>query len=91
MKNGIEYIKEGWRYRIVSQSNDDEPLVTVGKFLGYSAFGSDSALVIELDSSHLDEEGTIRILPCPTVLAMELLEMKEEKKAEKDERTVYFG
>ena len=91
MKADQEYIKEGWRYRIVSQSNDDEPLVTVGTFRGYNALGSDSALVITLDSFHLDEAGRIRIIPCPMVMVMELLEMREEEKEAKDERAVYFG
>ena len=85
-----EYIKEGWRYRIVSQSNDDDPLVTVGLFLGYNALGSDSALVIELDASHLEDAGTIRIIPAGMILAMEVLE-RGEGEAAKEERAVYFG
>jgi len=83
---------KGSRYKVVSRGSGPEPIQTVGIFKGYTAFGHDSALSIQLDPEKEGEQGLIRIIPCMTVLAIDVITFKpEEKLEEKEEVKVYFG
>ncbi len=85
-------LTKGSKCRIVSRGDEEHPIVTVGEFRGYVAFGHDSAISIELDASHGEDAGRIRMIPCVAVLSLDLIHMKEEEKEErKEERGVYFG
>ena len=58
-----ELITIGSKYRIMSASNGDHTLVSVGEFRGYAAFSNETALVLRLDDSEGQEGGRIRFLP----------------------------
>ena len=68
----------------------DRPLVTHGIFRGYAAVGPDDALCIELDSSHADQMGKVRLIPCHMVIAIDVVEQTEEKK-EKEKPGHMYG
>jgi hypothetical protein len=85
-------LTKGSRYRITSKGSGDPPLVTVGLFKGYTAFGHDSALSMLLDPEREGEPGMVRLIPCLTVLAVDVISFKpEERSEEKEEVKVYFG
>ena len=93
-KQGEEVIglTKGSRYRIISKGSGDTPLTTIGVFKGYTAFGHDSALSMQLDAEKEGEQGLVRLVPCLTILAIDILTFKpEEKVEEKEEVKVYFG
>ena len=93
-KSGEEVIglTKGSRYQVVSKGSGDEPMVTVGIFKGYTSFGHDTALSLLLDSKEEGESQMFRLIPCLTVLAVDVLLFKPEEKAEeKEEVKVYFG
>jgi len=83
-------LTKGSRYRITSMETRDRPLVTHGIFRGYAAIGPDDALCVELDSSHVDHAGKVRIIPCHMVIAIDVVEQADEKK-EKEKPGQMYG
>ncbi|MBC7108479.1 MAG: hypothetical protein H5T41_06815 [Methanomassiliicoccales archaeon] len=84
-------LTKGSKCRVISRGGEGQPLLTTGEFKGYVAFGHDTAISIELDDSHGEEAGRIRLIPCIAVLSIDLLQLKrEEEKKESEEREVYF-
>ncbi len=67
-------LTKGSRYRIESMETRDHTKVTKGTFRGYAAIGPDEALVIELDDSHQEMRGKLRLLPLQVVLSVDVLE-----------------
>ena len=85
-------LTKGSRYRIISKGSGDTPMTTVGVFKGYTSFGHDSALSMHLDPEKEGEQGMVRLIPCLTVLLIDVITFKpEEKVEEKEEVKVYFG
>lgn len=93
-KQGEEVIglTKGSRYRIISKGSGETPMTTIGVFKGYTSFGHDSALSVQLDPEKEGEQGVVRLIPCLTVLTIDILTFKpEEKVEEKEETKAYFG
>ena len=92
-KEGSEpTLTKGSKWKVVSSGGDGKPIVSVGVFKGYIPFGHDSAIGIELDSSHGEDSGRIRVIPCIAVLSLDLISIsQEEKEKGMEERGVYFG
>jgi hypothetical protein len=97
-KPGIKLCEEvigltkGSRYRIVSKGSGETPMTTIGIFKGYTSFGHDSALSMQLDPVSDGEQGMFRLIPCLTVLLVDIINFKpEEKVEEKEETKIYFG
>jgi hypothetical protein len=86
-------LTKGSHYRVVSRGSGPEPIVTVGVFRGYTQFGNDSALSMELESEKDGPSPMVRILPCLTVLAIDVLSFKPEdkEKEKKKEADGYIG
>ena len=86
-----ELITIGSKYRIMSASNGDQTLVSVGEFRGYAAFSNETALVLRLDDSEGQEGGRIRFLPYHAIVAIDVLELAPKKVQEqKDDNRVYY-
>jgi len=82
-------LTKGSRYRIESMETREKPLLTHGVFKGYATIGPDDAIVMELDESHKDMAGRIRLIPCHMIIAIDVIQaVEEEKKAEKPQ-TMY--
>ena len=71
---GIVALTKGSRYRIESMETRDRTKVTHGVFRGYAAIGPDDALVVELDESHQELKGKLRLIPIHVVLTVDVLE-----------------
>ena len=87
-------LTKGSKYKIVSRGSGPEPIVTIGTFKGYTQFGNDSALAVETEPETQGEKGLVRIIPCLTVLAIDVLSFKPEEKDQKKgpkEQDNYIG
>ena len=85
-------LTRGSKWKVVSSGGHGEPIVSSGIFKGYVAFGHDSAISIELDPSHGEDAGRVRVIPCAVVLSLDLIAIKrEEEEKGGEERGVYFG
>jgi hypothetical protein len=91
-KDEAVVLTPGSLYKIKSLEARDKPMETVGVFKGYAAIAHDTALVIELDKTHGDEEGRQRLILSHMIICIDVLKaekVKEEKESESN--TVYFG
>jgi hypothetical protein len=92
-KKGDMKLIEGSRYKIISIGGRDNPLETEGVFKGFASLSIDEVgLIIVLGSSHGEMEGKTRIVPLHAILAIDILDIKEqEKKEESKETNHYYG
>ncbi|MGI0150074.1 MAG: hypothetical protein ACREDF_11165 [Thermoplasmata archaeon] len=74
MADEIVSLTKGSRYRIESIETRDRTKITKGVFRGYVSIGTDDAIVIELDESHQENKGKLRLIPLHVVLAVDVLE-----------------
>jgi len=87
MRGDISLTK-GSRYRVMSRGAGQEPLVSIGEFRGYVNLGNDQAISLWLEGS--EEEGRIRLIPVRVILAIDVIEGKEEEMEESDAVRAYF-
>src|SRR6059058_5839995 len=70
----IVSLTKGSRYRIESMETRERTKVTKGIFRGYATIGTDDAILVELDESHQELKGKLRLIPLHVVLAVDILE-----------------
>lgn len=82
----------GSTYLIRSVESSQKPMITQGIFRGFATIGQETGITIELDDSHGEDKGRLRIIPVPVILAADIVseERQEEQKKEQPD-TVYFG
>lgn len=80
----------GSKYRIVSLETREKPLVTHGTFKGYAAIGHDEGICIELDESHKESAGRMRILPTHMIIAIDVIESAKKEDAATEPDTMYI-
>ncbi len=94
MKENAEFqLTIGSKYSIRSLESRDKPLVSQGTFKGFTAFGHQDAICIELDESHGGDGGKLRVIPMHMVIAIDVISAAEGLKPVKieDETSRYFG
>ncbi len=90
MEKGVVALTKGSRYRIESMETRDHPKVTKGIFRGYAALGQEDAVVIELDESHSELKGKLRLIPLHVILSVDVLEqVPGEEPAPEKHGTMY--
>jgi hypothetical protein len=83
----------GSKVKVRSAGSETEAIVSVGIYRGLVSISGDSALAIELDGSGGEEQGLVRIVPVPAILAIDILEAAkpdEEKRSEPPQSPGYF-
>ncbi|MBI4393480.1 MAG: hypothetical protein HY556_06760 [Euryarchaeota archaeon] len=78
------------KYRITSAGTRDENLLTNGTFKGYVSVGSGDGLAIELDKTHGDIKGKIRVIPSHMILSIDIIEAKAEEEAKPEETDIHY-
>jgi len=74
-------LTEGSVYKIISLGSRDSLIETEGTFKGFISIGVDeTGLLMELNSSHGDMAGKMRIIPLHVILLIDVLNVKEEDK-----------
>ncbi len=81
----------GSQYRVKSLESRDAPLITHGKFLGYTSIGNDEGLCIELDESHKEMKERIRVIPMHMIVCIDIIKAKEKKDEKKKSSSTMFG
>lgn len=74
-------IKKGGKYKVISNSGKDDPMVTNGEFVGYTILGEEGALVFKIESA---KKSSFRLIPVSNLIAIEfgeteLVTQKKEK------------
>src|SRR2546427_680742 len=65
--------------------------VTKGVFRGYATIGTDDAIVVELDDSHQELKGKLRLIPLHVVLAVDVLEQAPGESPKVEKHTTMYG
>lgn len=79
-------------YEITSLKSKDAPMVTRGRFKGYTNLGSLSALCIELDPKyHKDLGKKIRMIPSHVVMTIDIIQVATEEKSEEQALRTYVS
>lgn len=89
-----EYVAltKGSKYRIESAETKDKVKVSHGTFRGYAALGQDEAVCLELDESHKEQAGRLRLIPCQAILSIDVIEAaREKKKGKEDKPAAMYG
>lgn len=74
MPEELVSLTKGSRYRIESMETRERTKVTKGIFRGYATIGTDDVIVVELDESHQEMKGKLRLIPLHVILAVDVLE-----------------
>ena len=82
--NGIVLTK-GSTYTIKSLESRDNPLVTSGIFVGYTAIGHDEGMAMEM------EDGKIRIIPTHTIISIDIIQAVEKEDKKRPDAGTMFG
>jgi hypothetical protein len=74
-------IKKGGKYKVISNSGKDDPMITNGEFIGYTILGEEGALVFKIVSG---KKNSFRLIPVSNLIAIEfgeseLVTQKKEK------------
>ncbi|MBN2065501.1 MAG: hypothetical protein JW771_01655 [Candidatus Thermoplasmatota archaeon] len=84
-------LTQGSRYKILSLGGRDRMLETAGTFKGFMTIGVEEiGLLMELNETHGDMEGKIRIVPLHAILAIDVLEAKPNEKPEDDKQFSHY-
>jgi hypothetical protein len=88
----MELTKES-EYKIFSIGGREHMLETSGIFKGFISIGVDeTGLLMELNHSHGDMAGKVRIVPLHAILAIDILRLEEnEKKDDEKGLSHYVG
>lgn len=81
----LQTLKKGSIYQITSLGSRDEPIITSGKFVGYSIMGSSEAICIELDKTHKKIAGKTRMIPSHMILTLDVIKEEKDKDKADDE------
>jgi len=85
-------LTEGSRYKVISIGGRELALETEGVFKGFASIGIDEGgLQMELGEHHGDMQGKIRIVPLHAILAIDILDAKEDKKEDSKDTNHYYG
>jgi len=89
-KSNSLQLTEGSTYKITSLGTKDQPVITCGTFKGYSVVGNMDAICIELDKSHKELSGKLRIIPTHMIMLIDVVKAKEAKEEKKPEESVFY-
>lgn len=82
-------LTKGSKYRIASVETREKPMVTHGTFRGYTAIGSAEGIVIEMDESHKEMAGRMRIIPTHMVISIDVIELAKEEERPRPSEAMY--
>jgi hypothetical protein len=85
-------LREGTICKIISLGKKTAPVVTQGTFKGYTIVGDCEGICIELDASHKNLKGKLRVIPTMMILSIDILSESSTLHDEEEETTArYMG
>jgi len=81
----------GSKLVIYSITSHDGLMKSSGIFQGFVAVGEDTSLCLELDETHGDLKGKIRLIPLSSIAAIDVIEFAEEEEEEDEGEKLYYS
>ncbi len=91
VSEGVVALTKGSRYRVESMETRERTKITKGVFRGYAAIGPDEAIVIEMDESHQEQKGKLRMIPIHMILSVDVMEQVKEEAPKAEKPTTMYG
>ncbi|MEM0156732.1 MAG: hypothetical protein QXN26_01535 [Thermoplasmataceae archaeon] len=85
-------IKKGGKYRVISNSGKDEPMETMGEFVGYTLLGEEGAVCFRIEAEN--GKNVLRLIPVSGLIAIEFGDeelLTAGKKSDDSDKTTYFS
>ena len=84
-------LTEGSEYKVTSLGTRDSVLETEGVFKGFISIGVDeTGILMELNASHGNMAGKIRIVPLHVILLIDILSAKDDAKKDDDKGMAHY-
>ena len=81
----------GSKYHVRSLASREAVLDTRGTFRGFTSVGTIDGLAMELDETHKELAGKMRVIPSHMVLSIDIIEaVKTEDEVKKDEMSMHY-
>ena len=81
----------GSKYHLRSLASREAVLETSGIFRGVVSLGSIDALAMELDATHKDLNGKIRVIPTHKVIAVDIMEAVKKEEIPSEVTDLQYG
>ena len=89
-KKGKIQLTEGSTYKITSIGSKEKPTVSSGTFRGYTVVGNMDAISLELDKSHRNLKGKLRIIPTHMIMTIDIMTAKKPMEEKDAEEAVFY-
>lgn len=91
MKEKEVELVPGSLYTVYSLGSEKTHMKTSGIFTGYAYLSKDEVgICIEMDASHGADKGRMRIIPVSMILAIDVIEEREQSSKSDEEEPHYF-
>lgn len=80
----------GSKYHVRSLASRESVQETRGTFRGFTSVGSIDGLAIEMDETHKELKGKLRVIPSHMVLSVDILEAATTEAEAKDELSMHY-
>lgn len=80
----------GSRYHVRSLASREAIQETRGVFRGFTSVGSIDGLAMEMDETHKELKGKLRVIPSHMVLSIDILEAAKKDEEKADELSMHY-
>lgn len=80
----------GSKYHVRSLASREAIQETRGTFRGFVSVGSIDGLAIEMDETHKELKGKLRVIPSHMVLSVDIVEAAQTEAEAKDELSMHY-
>lgn len=81
----------GSKYHLRSLASREAVLETSGTFRGIVSLGSIDAIAMELDATHKDLAGKLRVIPTHMVIAVDIVEAVKKEEEPSEVTDLHYG
>jgi len=81
----------GSKYHVRSLASREAVMETSGIFRGITSVGSIDGLCMELDATHKDMSGKIRVIPTHMVIAVDIVEAVKKEEEPSEVTDLHYG
>ncbi|MEF8847585.1 MAG: hypothetical protein V5A68_00420 [Candidatus Thermoplasmatota archaeon] len=91
MKKSQMELTEGSKYKVTSIGGKNKVLETTGILKGFMSIGiEENAIMMELTEENKEREGKIRIIPLHVILAIDIIDLKENNEKDDVKETSHY-
>lgn len=80
----------GSKYHVRSLASREAITETRGTFRGFTSVGTIDGLAMELDETHKELKGKVRVIPSHMILSIDILEAAKTEEETKDEVSMHY-